>query len=185
DSDDQLLALSDGGSGTAAGASVAGSVNLNRLRGSERPEGQVFREPTPNVTQAAVGDRTVAHIGGDVLVRADNASTVVSVAGASSATTNGFLAVGAALDLGDTDVVANAFVGSEATLQAAGNVSILSNSDEDMRSVSASVARANGAGEATRLYRNNGTAAPFAGVTGTNVTGDRDLTTAVALADLD
>src|SRR5262249_33280802 len=127
DSDDQVLAISNGGSGTAAGASFAGSVNLNRLRGSEREEKKILPDPVPNVTEAALGDRTLATIGGDVLVHADNTSTVISVAGASSATTNGFLAVGAALDLGYTDVNVNAFIGSAATVQATGNIDVLSN----------------------------------------------------------
>src|SRR5262249_7181692 len=131
-----------------------------------------------------LGDRTQATVGGDVLVRADNASTVVSVAGAASQTANGFLAVGAALDLGYTDVVVNAFVGEGAALQAAGNVNVLSNSNEDVRTVSAALAQANGAGEAARLYRNNGTSAPYSGVGGSDVTGTGDLTTAVALEDL-
>ncbi|MCI0582130.1 MAG: FG-GAP-like repeat-containing protein, partial [Chloroflexi bacterium] len=220
DAAEQLLTFSDGGSRAPASASVAGSVNLNRLT---------------NVTEAALRERTVAESGGDVLVEAHDVTNVVSVAGASSASTHGFLSAGAAVDLGFFDKSARAFVagvadplltqrraslqaaiGAEsdlqrkaqleaelaaldsefedeleraalgaARLQAAGDVQVLSTSDDKVLSVSASMAETTGTGEATRVYRNNRTAAPFAGVTGQDVTGDKDLTTAVALGDLD
>ena len=40
-------------------------------------------------------------------------------------------------------------------------------------------------GQANRLYLNNGTANPFNGVTGTDITADADTTCAVALGDVD
>ena len=39
--------------------------------------------------------------------------------------------------------------------------------------------------QANRLYLNNGTANPFSGVTGTDITADRIDTRAVALGDVD
>ena len=40
-------------------------------------------------------------------------------------------------------------------------------------------------GQANRLYLNNGTAVPFNGVTGTDITADANTTTGIALGDMD
>src|SRR5581483_1818730 len=101
------------------------------------------------------------------------------------ATSQGFLAVGAALDLGVFDRTANAFLADGTAITAGGEVRVLSSTNEAIHSVSASQAAASFTGQPTKLYRHNGTADPYQNVAGQAIT-DADLrTTSVALGDVD
>jgi autotransporter-associated beta strand protein len=169
DTDDQIVTLSLGSAGAATGGAVAGSANLNRL---------------DNVTEAALAARTEAEFAGNVSITAHDATDLNSVAGA-TAESGGLLGIGAALDLGYVDKTVRAYVGDESRVKAGGDVDVLSSTDDRVLSVSASMAESARFGEPTRLYLNNGTARPFFGSPGQDVTGDDSLTTSVALGDID
>ncbi len=165
---DTLLTFSDGGAGTKASIAVAGSVN----------------DTTANtLTEAALGAGTVAVAGNNIVIDAEGNLQSVSSAGASSASNVGFLAVGAALDLGTIQNGANAFVGSAADVTTPNDLHPNAATVENVLSVSAATADG-GAGPQNRLYRNSGQPDPFAGVAGEDAGGRDTLTTAVALGDL-
>lgn len=166
---DTFINVSNGGSG-AADASVAGSVNV---------------EKTDNVTQAALGARSQADITGAVDIQAGDTTTVHSVAGASSASNDAFLAIGAAVDLGFINKKAQAFVGDNSALTAGGIVNIHSTTHDNIESVAAAQATSKGVGEPSRLYKNGG-ATPFTSATAAkNVTDPDQRVTSMALGDLD
>jgi hypothetical protein len=164
-----LLAFSDGGSGSKANVAVAGSVNWTDVR---------------TLAEAALGARSLVPSVDHLAITANGDLLLVSSAGASSAANQGFLAVGAAVDIGSIVNGAYAFVGEEASLATPNDVHLAAATHERVLSVAASMADA-GDGPQNRLYRNNGTAAPFAGVSGTDVGGRDTLTSTVALGDID
>jgi hypothetical protein len=166
---DTFINVSNGGSG-AADASVAGSVNV---------------EKTDNLTRAALGARSHVDIAGAVDIIADDTTTVHSVAGASSASNEAFLAIGAAVDLGFINKNAQAFVGDNSALTAGGIVNVHSKTHDDIESVAAAQASSKGAGEPSRFYKNGG-ATPFSPTTAAkNVTDPDQRVTSMALGDLD
>src|SRR5262249_14787999 len=137
------------------------------------------------VAEAALRDRTRAFVSGDVLVQSAATLSGVADAGAAAGSTNGFLAVGAAVNLGTLVNDARAFIGPQALVVSAGDVRVRADADEDVTTVAATLQENHGLGEHNRLYRNNGSPSPFAGVFGTDVSKDDLLTSSMALADLD
>jgi hypothetical protein len=168
---EQMAMATAGGSGARRVAALAGSANLLQVQ---------------NDTQAYLGNQTTAQIRGAVEVLADQRTDSVSTAGAVASAQQGFLAIGAALDRPEITQNVQAYTASTATLAAEGNVSIHAGTDENVRSIAASTAKAAAAGEPNRTYLNNGVAAsPFNGVTPQNVSLDTLYTSSSALGDLD
>ena len=166
---DTFINVTDGGA-SATDASVAGSVNV---------------EKTDNLTQAALGARSHADITGAVDIIADDTTTVHSVAGASSASTDAFLAIGAAVDLGFITKQAQAFVGGQSALTAGGIVRVNATTHDDIESVSAAQATSTGIGQPSRFYKNGGTTPFTQATTAKNVTDTDQLVTSMALGDID
>ena len=109
--------------------------------------------------------------------------SVVSNAGASSESTDGFAAFGTALDIGSISNDSHAFVGTGSYVVTPNDLHVNAKSNEQVLSVSAALADG-GSGTQNRLYINNGTAAPFAGVAGQDAGGRDTLTSSVAIGDL-
>ncbi|MHC4507326.1 MAG: FG-GAP-like repeat-containing protein, partial [Planctomycetota bacterium] len=166
----QVLAFSDGGSGSKRLLDIAGSVNKNDVR---------------NVAEAALHNRTNAFVTGDVLLQGTATLAGVSDAGAASRNTNGFASFGAAVDLGELINEARAFVGPDARVTAEGDVHIHANAEENLLTVAASYVAADGDGQNNGLYRNDGDASPFSSTSREDIDQFPLLTTSVALADLD
>src|SRR5206468_3904313 len=99
--DTSILAYSAGGTGTKADLAIPGSVNHNDVNA---------------LAEAALGTNTLAPAGDQITLDAHGELTVLSDAGVSAATGQGFLAVGAAADLGSLTNAAHAYIGAGANV---------------------------------------------------------------------
>ena len=137
-STDESISLSAGGSGSKLGLDVAGSVN---------------RTLSQNTTESQLLDGVVVTVSGGLEVLSQHTAKVTSIAGAYSVNTNGFIALGAALDLGEIRNNARALIASGASVIAGGDIRIRANASDKVNSVASSLARSGDPNEKNRLYQ--------------------------------
>ncbi|HET9216574.1 MAG TPA: VCBS repeat-containing protein, partial [Terriglobia bacterium] len=170
ESTDDILTLSGGGSGAVASAAVAGSASVTS---------------TSTLTEASLGQGTDVNATGAVVIDADATHALMSVAGAEASNVDGFFSAAATLDKMSIDAGARAFIAEEASVTAGADIQVTSNLEDHITSISAAIGESDEEGEHIRVYRNDGTGDPFDSISGEDVGDDDQLTTAVALADID
>lgn len=177
DSHPVLISFTDGTATSTATLSVGGSVNLN---------------VADNLAQASFGDRTTLTtapnpltpgVRGDAVADADSSVSVISDAGAAAFTVHGLVVAGAALDLATIRHAADATVGAGTQLLV-GRLTLHAFTVADLSQFAAATSVAAVAGEPTRVYRNRGPPAFLDAATTGEDAGRADLTTSVALGDL-
>ena len=128
-----IVATSSDELGTLANGSNGSLITLLDVAGS------ATWTTTENSTGASIGENTTAVVTGDIVVQAEELTTVISSAGITSATAFGVVALGPAIDRVELSNTVHASVGSNAVITVGEDLHVVTTSQGRVHSESASL----------------------------------------------